>query len=285
MTLYGTVELGGTKTDVTVGTHPDDLAEPTRFPTTTPDETLDLVTDHLADHAIDALGVSAFGPIDLDSRSRRFGRLLATPKPDWSGADILGPLAARSGVPVGIDTDVNGAALGEGRWGATQGMQRFAYMTVGTGVGVGVVIDGKTIRGSTHPEAGHISVRRMDGDSHPGSCPYHGDCLEGMAAGPALESRFGDGDWRGDEEVLALAAHYVAQGIVNLVYTIAPERVVVGGGVSSLPRFHDRLRHEVGEHLAGYPTERDLELLVSRPGLGSLSGLAGGLILAEQTLG
>lgn len=285
MALFGTIEMGGTKTDVSVGLTPEDLADPVRLPTTSPQETLGAVVDVLSEYQLDALGVAAFGPIDLDPRSRRHGRLLATPKSGWSGADILGPLSSALGVPIEIDTDVNGAALGEGRWGAARGMDRFAYMTVGTGVGVGVVVNGKTIRGATHPEAGHVSVERMDGDDHFGSCPYHGACLEGMAAGPSLEARFGDGDWRGDENVLRVAAHYVAQGVVDLIYTIAPDRVIVGGGVASLPYFHDRLRTAVRERLAGYPVEADLDLLVSQPGLGKLSGLAGGLVLAEAVTG
>jgi fructokinase len=219
----------------------------------------------------------------LDRRHREFGTMLFTPKEHWSGFAVYETLTAGLDVPVSIDTDVNGAALGEGRWGSARGMTHYAYVTVGTGIGAGLVVAGELIHGERHPEMGHIPVRRMEGDSHPGSCPFHGDCLEGMAAGPALEARFGrPTTWAGNEVVLDVTSFYVAQGIVDLVYTVAPERVVVGGGVSALPGFHERVRTRVAERIAGYPAEQDLDLLVAKPGLGSRSGLAGALLMAAQ---
>lgn len=284
MTLYGAVEMGGTKTDLAVGTSFADMSEPHRIPTTDPDTTLGAITEYLTDHRVDAVGVASFGPIDLDRYGTGFGTILATPKRGWSGAPLYQRLHAGLGVPVVVDTDVNGAALGEGRWGATKGMSNHVYVTVGTGIGAGIVVNGRTIGGGRHPEAGHVVVSRLEGDSHHSTCPYHSDCLEGMAAGPALEERFGRPDtWPGNDQVLELAVHYLAQGMVDLVYTVAPERIVVGGGVSGLPGLHDRLRRRVGELLGGYPhDEPDLDLLISKPALGDRSGLAGALVLAAS---
>lgn len=285
MNLFGTVELGGTKTDVAVGTSPDDMSEPHRILTTSPEETLGAVVEYLSAQPIESVGVASFGPLELDAHSTRYGSMLSTPKPGWSEHPVYETIRTGLSVPVRIDTDVNGAALGEGRWGAAQGMRNYAYVTVGTGFGAGVVVGGRPISGPGHPEAGHVSVRRHEDDDHVGSCPYHGDCLEGMAAGPALEARFGNPDaWAGDQAVLDLATYYIAQGMVALLYVAVPERIVVGGGVSTLPGFHDRLRTETESLLAGYPEPPDLDLLISSPGLGSLSGLAGGLVLAENAL-
>lgn len=285
MTLFGAVEIGGTKTDLAVGTSPKDLSTPHRLPTSDPSAMMAAIGGFFAEHPVDAVGVASFGPLDLDRSGTRFGTMLATPKLGWTGTPLYQATADAVGVPVGLDTDVNGAALGEGRWGAGQGLSLFAYMTVGTGIGAGIVVDGETITGSRHPEAGHVRVDRAPDDRFEGVCPYHGDCLEGLASGPALEARFGRPDtWAGYDTVVALEAHYLARAIVGIVYTTGSERVIVGGGVSALPGLHDRTKTLVGELLAGYPGDPDLDLLVSRPGLGELSGLSGALVLAERAL-
>lgn len=282
MTRYGTVEIGGTKTDVGVGSSPDDLNRE-RIPTTDPETTLGAVIEFFAGMHLPAVGVGAFGPLDLDRRSPRFGSLRSTPKPGWSGTPLLEILTGGLNAPVILDTDVNAAALGEGRWGATQGMADHVYVTVGTGIGAGIVVAGSPISHREHPEAGHVPVRRKTGDRLDGVCAYHGDCLEGLASGPALERRFGPPvTWPGNQEVVDLCSHYLAQGLAVLVYTVAPERIVIGGGVARLPGLHDRVRIDLAGRLAGYPGEPDLDLLVSKPGLGDLSGLAGGLVLAES---
>ena len=286
MTRYGAVEIGGTKTDVAFGSSAENLSTPHRISTTTPGETLSAVAKFLASHEVAAIGVASFGPLDLDPSSPGYGRILATPKPNWTGVSVLEAIQTANGVPVRLDTDVNGAALGEGRWGATRGMSNYAYITVGTGIGAGVVVDGRVISGVRHPEAGHVVVSRREGDVYRGNCPYHGDCLEGMANGPALEARFGrPGTWAGNAAVLDVVTHYLAQGLRDLVYTVSPERMIIGGGVSRIPYFHERLRGTLDQLLADYPAEPDLELLVSKPGLGQLSGLAGGLVLAERAAG
>lgn len=281
MSLYGAVELGGTKTDVAFGTSPDDISEPVRIPTTTPEETLGEVLTVLATESVDAVGIASFGPLTLDPTSADFGTMLATPKLGWSGTPIYLRILDGVSVPVALDTDVNGAAMGEGRWGAAQGMRDYVYLTVGTGIGAGIVINGVTLSGERHPETGHMRVQRLEGDSFPGTCEFHFDCLEGLAAGPALEGRFGHPEnFAGNGAVLDLVCGYLAQGLTNLVYTVAPERIIVGGGVSALPGFHTRLRTMLGTTLGGYPLDPDLDLLVSAPGLGPLSGLAGALVLA-----
>jgi len=281
--LYGAVEMGGTKTDVAVGTSFEDMSEPHRIPTSEPDSTLGEITEFFANHDVHSVGVASFGPMNLDKSSARYGTMLFTPKAGWTGTAVYERLHARLGVPVVLDTDVNGAATGEGRWGAAQGMDDYVYVTVGTGIGAGIVVHGETIGGERHPEMGHIVVSRLADDRHEGSCPYHGACLEGMAAGPALESRFGRPEtWPGNDQVLEVTAHYLAQGMLNLVYTVAPERIIVGGGVSGLPGLHQRLRERLNVLLAGYPETLDLDLLISKPGLGDRSGLAGALLLAAS---
>jgi fructokinase len=283
VTSYGAVEMGGTKTDMTVGTVFSDMADPVRIPTGEPETTLGEIVEFFEGTGVSAVGVASFGPLQLDRASSRFGAMLFTPKPGWSGVAIHQHLSSGLGLPVVLDTDVNGAALGEGEWGAAQGMDHHVYVTVGTGIGAGIVVAGHLLGGARHPEMGHIVVSRHPDDSHEGSCPYHGECLEGMASGPALEARFGRPEtWAGNDRVTDLAAHYLAQGMVDLVYTVSPERIVVGGGVSKLPGLHERLRERVGALLGGYPDTPDLELLISKPGLGDRSGLAGALLLAAR---
>lgn len=282
MSVYGAVEIGGTKCDVAFGTGIDDITEPVRIDTTDPEETLGAIVEVLSTGDITAVGIATFGPLNLET-----GTITSTPKSGWSDTPVRQFIESRCGVTVKVDVDVAGSALGEGRWGAAAGMTNYAYVTVGTGIGAAPVIGGRTIPGRAHPEAGHLVVTRHAKDAYPGRCPFHGDCLEGMASGPALADRFGPPDtWLSREaEITGLACHYLAQGMRDLVYTVAPERLVVGGGVSKLPGFHRELRRRLGELLGDYPEEPDLDLLISPPGLDELSGLAGALILAGQALG
>lgn len=287
MSLYGAVELGGTKTLVTIGTSPRDMSEPRRIPTTGPSETLASVVEYLEGHSIDAVGVASFGPVEIRPDSRDYGSITSTPKPGWSNVSVLGAIQDAFDVPIGFDTDVNGAALGEGRWGAASGLSNYAYVTVGTGIGVGIVVAGETLKGLGHPEGGHVPVVRHPDDRYPGRCPFHAECLEGMAGGPALVDRFGPHEsWQDLSGIADLAVHYLSQGLRALVYTVVPERIVVGGGVSKLPDFHGKLQAALDEQLGGYPDipERGRSGFVSPPGLGDDSGLAGGLILAETAL-
>jgi fructokinase len=285
MPRYGAVEMGGTKTSVGIGSTPDDLAPSLTFPTVGPGETLDAVIGFLREQAPEAVGIAAFGPLDLAS-----GRIGVTPKEGWSGVDLLGPIQEALGVPVGLDTDVNGAALGEARWGAGRGLRSIVYVTVGTGIGGGALIDGEPIHGLGHPEMGHLAVRRHGDDLLDGVCPFHGDCLEGLASGPAIQARSGrpaeelSGPVRRD--AVELEAFYLAQMARELVYVLSPERVIMGGGVARLPGLLASVDEKLAGELSGYPGLPQHESgLVVWPLLGEMSGLAGGLILAERAMG
>jgi fructokinase len=282
MPRYGAVELGGTKTSVGVGETPGDLEDSATFATTGPKETLGRVIELLLEVRPVAVGISSFGPLDLSA-----GRIGVTPKPGWSGTDLLQPVRGALEVPVGLDTDVNGAALGEGRWGAGLGLRSIVYVTVGTGIGGGALIDGKPVHGLGHPEMGHIVVRRHPEDRIPGVCRLHGDCLEGLASGPAIAERSGRPaeDLRDAElrDTLEIESFYLAQMMRDLIYVLAPERVIIGGGVTRLPGLLPRVIDRLSAELGGYPGLPDHDAgFVVPPGLGDLSGLAGGLILAER---
>ena len=286
--VLGGVELGGTKVACLAGTGPDDVRSETRISTGDPATTLAAVVAFFVANPVEALGIASFGPVELRRRHPDWGRVTRTPKPGWDGADVAGALRRGLGVPVGFDTDVNGAALGEGRWGAARGLGSFLYVTVGTGIGGGAVSGGRLVTGLVHPEMGHIAVPRVAGDDFAGVCPFHGDCLEGLACGPALAARFGvrleDADDGVRAEAAALAAAYLALGLRSLVYALAPERVVLGGGVAGLPGLVDGVGAALRRELAGYPglPEHDDPAFVVAPELGARAGVLGALVLAEQ---
>ncbi len=286
MSRFGVVELGGTKTLVAVGQGPEDIAEPISLTTTDPSQTLRSVVEALSREEVEAVGISSFGPLEMRRDSERFGHITTTPKPGWSMTDVVGAFGGL-GVPVGIDTDVNGAARGEGAWGAGRGLTDFVYITVGTGVGGGAIVGRATVTGMAHPEMGHMRVVPAEGDDYPGRCPYHGACLEGMASGPALEDRFGPPEtWTDYEPARRLAAHYLAQGIRNVVYALAPQRVIVGGGVSKIPAFHESIRKGLDSELNRYPPIPDYtsDDFVVPPALDN-PGLVGALIVAAEAAG
>ncbi|MFF8998198.1 ROK family protein [Streptomyces achromogenes] len=291
--LYGSVESGGTKIVCLLGRSPDDIVARTRFPTGEPGPTLARAVaffqESAAEHGLPAaVGVASFGPLELRRSHPRYGFTTDTPKPGWTGVDVRGTLARGLGVPVGIDTDVNGAALGEGRWGAARGLDTFVYLTVGTGVGGAAVIGGRTVSGLVHTEMGHVVVRRHDGDGFPGNCPFHGDCLEGLAGGTAVAARWGRPAERlsGDElrRAVELEAAYLADGLRSVVYCTAPRRIVIGGGMSVLPGLLPLVRERLTEQLAGYPglPEQSADDFVVPAALGGMAGPAGGLVLAAR---
>ena len=267
------------------------MTGPRRLDTDHPETTLEAVCDYLDSADVAAVGIASFGPVELRRNHERYGYITNTPKPGWSATNVVGFVSERLAVPIGFDTDVNGAALGEWRWGATAGLKTSVYLTVGTGIGGGVIVDGIPLHGAAHPEMGHTVVMAHPDDAYSGRCPFHGNCLEGMASGPAIADRFGrppsEQDTAEREEALQLVSFYLAQGLRNIVYTVAPERIVVGGGVANLPGFHEAVRRELVDQLADYPgvTEHDTEDFVVAPALGDRSGLAGGLVLAGQALG
>jgi fructokinase len=293
--LFGGIEAGGTKTACVVGTGPDDVRARELLPTTAPEETIGALIRFFEETArhhgrLAALGIASFGPLELRRDRPAFGHILETPKSGWSHIDLVGPFRRAFDVPIAIDTDVNGAALGEGRWGAGRGLSTFVYLTVGTGIGGGGVIDGRPAHGLIHPEMGHLRVPRHPRDEFPGRCPYHADCLEGLACGPAIEDRWGRpstdlGSLLGD--AVELEAHYLALGLAAIVYTVAPERVIVGGGVSKLPGLLPTVRSKLADVLGGYPglPEHLAGDFVVPPGLGDHSGVAGALALAALAAG
>ncbi len=288
MVRYGGIEAGGTKFVCAVGTGPDDITGRTRIPTTSPRETLTAVSDYFSSQAVDAVGIATFGPVEIRRHHPRFGHITTTPKPGWQGVDVVGAVRTMVDVPIGLDTDVGAAALAEARWGAGTGLGTVLYVTVGTGLGGGVAIDGRPVGGLGHPEMGHVSVARLPGDEFPGVCPFHGDCLEGMASGTAMQRRWGrPADRLGADlaEALAVESHYLAAGFRQFVYTLAPDVIVLGGGVSRLPGLHGAVNARLVEVMGGYAVQPEHEAgFVVSPGLGDDAGIAGALALAHLAL-
>lgn len=290
--LLGAIEAGGTKFVCAVGTGPEDLRHETRIPTTSPDETVAAAVASIAraagGEALAAVGIASFGPIDPNPRSATWGRITTTPKPGWAGTDLAGAVGRALDVPVGFDTDVNGAALGERRWGAARDLDTFVYVTIGTGIGGGAMVEGRLLHGLLHPEMGHMLLARRDDDEFAGACPFHGSCLEGMASGPALERRWGrKADTLPDDHpAWELEAHYLALGLVNLVCVLSPQRIILGGGVMSRRQLFPLIRQKVRSLLGGYvqaaAITQDSEQFIVPPGLGSRSGVLGALALAER---
>jgi len=293
--LFGGIEGGGTKFICAVGTSPDDIRRETRIPTTTPDETLGGAISFFQEERdlgkLSALGVACFGPLDPNPASSSFGRILPTPKPGWTDADIVGALHSAFDVPIGFDTDVNGAALGEWTWGAAQGLDTFIYLTVGTGIGGGVMANGNLLHGLLHPEMGHIMIPHdKERDPFEGGCPFHKDCFEGLASGPALEKR-----WRQKAETLPpdhpaweLEAHYIALALANYITTLSPQRIIIGGGVGGREDLLPLIRKNVQTILNGYVQSpsitKNIDEYIVHPGLGSRAGLLGAIALAKEAI-
>ncbi|MBN1995638.1 MAG: ROK family protein [Anaerolineae bacterium] len=294
MSLFGGIEAGGTKFVCAVGTGPDDLRNEIRFPTTTPEETIGRATAYFEKQAkqesLAAIGISSFGPVDPNPNSPTFGYITSTPKPGWANTNLAGIIGRDLGVPVGFDTDVNGAALGEYRWGAAQGLDTFIYLTIGTGLGGGGMVNGKLMHGLIHPEMGHIRPPRHPDDDYPGACPFHGDCLEGMAAGPALEGRWGQpGETLPvDHPAWEIEAHYLAMGLVNFICTLSPQRIIMGGGVMEQQQLFPLIRQKVQALLNGYVQSpvilEQIDTYIVPPGLGNKAGVLGAIALAEQQI-
>lgn len=291
-TLFGGIEAGGTKFVCAVGTGPDDLHDEIRFPTTSPDETIGRAIAYFQEQArrrpLAAIGIASFGPVDLDRSSPTYGYITATPKPGWAFADFAGRVQRSLGVPVGFDTDVNGAALGEHRWGAAQGLDTFIYLTIGTGIGGGGMVGGRLMHGLVHPEMGHIRVPHdRTQDPFPGRCPFHGDCLEGLACGPAMEDRWGQRaeTLPPDHPAWDLEARYIALALNNFICTLSPQRIILGGGVMSQPQMFPLVRRYVQELLNNYvdsPAVREgIDHYIVPPGLGSRAGVLGAIALAQ----
>lgn len=291
--VYGGIEAGGTKWVCAVADARGGLLATEVIPTTTPETTIGAALRFFGDHGpLAAVGVGTFGPVDVRPGSPTYGRILATPKPGWANTDVVSPLRAALGVPVRLDTDVNAAALGEWRRGAGEGLGTFAYMTVGTGIGVGAVVNGGLVHGLLHPEFGHIRVPHDPvRDPFAGSCPFHGDCLEGLASGEAMRRRWGrPAEHLDDPSVWELEAEYIALAVTTLTYALSPERIVVGGGVAKHPALLAAVRARLLTLVAGYPGApvpvgpAAVDEYVTGPSLGDRSGVVGAVELARAAL-
>jgi fructokinase len=286
--ILGAIEAGGTKFVCGIGNENGEIIEKISYPTTTPEETLQLVTDYFKDKQIEALGVGSFGPIDLNTESSTYGSITSTPKKHWKNVNLLGELKKHIDVPMAFDTDVNAAALGELEWGAAKGLDSCIYMTVGTGIGVGAVTEGKLIHGMLHPEMGHILVKRHENDTYKGNCPFHGDCLEGMASGPAIENRWGQKGvvLSANPQVWELEAYYLAQALVNYILVLSPKKLILGGGVMQQKQLFPIIIENVVNLLNGYIQHENLLVCIDDyivpPELGDNAGLCGALALAKR---
>jgi fructokinase len=296
MTLYGGIEAGGTKFVCAVGTGPDDIRARARFDTTTPDETIGQAVAWLREQGnryggLTSVGIASFGPVDLNRQSPHYGYITTTPKPYWANTDLVGAVQNALAVPVGFDTDVTGAALAEYRWGAAQGLDVVLYITVGTGFGGGVVVNGKPLQGLMHPEMGHFRIPHdRDQDPFEGICPYHGDCLEGLASGTAINARWGTtpSHLPVDHPAWDLEAHYLALALTTFICTLSPQKILMGGGVMKHERLFALLHEKVQRYLADYiPVPailHQIENYIQPPALGDNTGVLGAFALAEQAV-
>jgi fructokinase len=291
---YGGIEAGGTKWVCAVADRPAEPLKTETFPTTAPAETVRRAVRFFAENGpVDVIGVGAFGPVDIRRSSPTWGTITTTPKPGWADTDLAGALRSGLGVPIALDTDVNAAALGEWRWGAATGLDTFCYLTVGTGIGGGAVVNGRIVHGLLHPEVGHMRIPHDRArDPFDGICPYHGDCLEGLASGEAIRQRWGRaGQQLADPAAWELEASYLALALVNLVCALSPQRIIIGGGVAKQPELLPLVRQRVRELLAGYLrapelTEPDAtDRYIVPPGLADGSGVIGAIELARDAAG
>ena len=294
--IVGGIEAGGTKCNCVIGSSPDDIRAEIKVPTTDPQMTLGkilhFITDYENKHGkLAAIGIASFGPLDLSPASSTYGSILSTPKPGWSFTRILGTFIDILQVPTAIDTDVNTAAFGEYCWGAARGLENFIYLTIGTGIGGGGMINGKFMHGLTHPEMGHVGVPQDHAaDPFDGVCPFHGNCLEGLASGPALEKRWGRKaeTLENDHPAWRLEAQYLGYGLVNYICTLSPEKIILGGGVMQRSHLFPLLRSEVRDRLNRYILSPMLDTRIDDyicpPELGNKAGVYGALALALKEI-
>lgn len=281
----GALEAGGTKMVVAVGNENGEIIDRSSIPTKSPEITMPKLVEYFKSSKIDALGIGCFGPIDLNRESSTYGYITSTPKLPWRNYNIVGKFTEMLKVPVGFDTDVNASAIGEGTWGITNDVRNSIYITIGTGVGVGVLIDGKPLHGMLHPEAGHILLAKHPKDTFKGCCPYHDNCMEGLASGPAIEARYGKKAYEltDNEEVWELEGFYIAQALVNYILTLSPQRIILGGGVMHQEQLMPIIHREVLRMLNGYintPELSNIQDYIVFPKLNDNQGIMGCIKLA-----
>jgi len=286
--LYGGIEAGGTKFVCAVGTNPNDL-QITQFDTTTPQETLTKAVKFFKDYKLNSIGVGTFGPVDLDKNSNSYGFITSTPKPGWSNTDFVGVLKREFDIPIGFDTDVNTAALGEHFWGAAKNLTDFIYLTIGTGIGGGGMMNGKLMHGLVHPEMGHIFIPRDSKDEYKGKCPFHQNlCFEGLASGPAIEERWGKPakELNVTHDAWELESFYISLALVNFICTLSPRRIILGGGVMEQKQLfqliHKRVNHMLNRYIQSPEILGNINHYIVPPALGKNAGVLGAIALAKQ---
>ena len=283
--LLGSIETGGTKFVCAVGDENGKILEQVKFPTTTPEETMELAIEWFALKKMEAIGIACFGPIDLHPSSPTYGAITTTPKPGWGSYNIVHAVKDALHIPVGFDTDVNGSLLGEVTWGSAKGLSDVVYITIGTGIGAGILTNGRPLHGMLHPEAGHIMIPRRTDDTFEGVCPYHGTCFEGLASGPSIEKRWGRpaSELVNVSEVWDLEAYYIAEAISIYICTLSPQRIIVGGGVMHQEQLFPLIRAKVSEMIHGYIQTEEMQHLdtyIVPASLQDNQGIMGGLKLA-----
>lgn len=285
----GALEAGGTKMVCAVGDETGKIYEQVSIPTETPEITIPKLISFFEDKEIEALGIACFGPVDLNKKSETYGYITSTTKLPWINCDMAGAFQKALGCPIGFDTDVNGSVLGEATFGQAQGKENVIYITVGTGVGAGVYAEGRLLHGMMHPEAGHVLIRKRSDDTYEGKCPYHGTCLEGMAAGPAIEERWGQKAvaLKDRKEVWDLEAYYIAQALVDYIMVLSPEMIILGGGVMHQEQLFPMIRSYVKTLLGDYIKTKeieDLEHYIVPASLNDNQGIMGCLELARRAM-
>ena len=276
----GALEAGGTKMVCAVGDENGQILERASIVTENPDKTMPEMLEFFRQYTLDAIGIGTFGPVDLDRTSPTYGYITSTPKISWRNFNLLGSMKREFAVPIGLDTDVNASAIGEASYGITRGLDSSIYITVGTGIGVGVILDGKAVHGMQHPEAGHILLVRHPEDNYTGRCPYHPNCLEGLASGPAIEERFGvkAAELPGDSLAWEIESFYLAQALVDFTLVYSPKRIVLGGGVMHQKQLFPKIREKYREMLNHYvdtPYVKDLNNYIVPYSLDDNQGIMG----------
>lgn len=284
--IYGALEAGGTKMVVALGDETGKILEQKSIPTTTPEETIPQIIDYFSPKNIAALGIGAFGPVDVVKGSPTYGRILNTPKIAWRQYDLVGALKEALHVPIGLDTDVNGSCLGEMTYGCAKGLDTVVYLTIGTGIGAGIAVGGRLLHGMMHPEAGHILISRNPHDPGHSVCPCHDSCLEGLASGPSIEARWGKKAYElVDKQVVwELESEYLAKGIANMILTLSPQKIILGGGVMHQEQLFPMIRSKVLEYLNHYyetPYLEDMEHYIVPASLHDDQGIMGAVRLAQ----
>ncbi len=290
---YAGIEAGGTKFVCAIGNGPGEILIEERFPTTNPQETISRSIAFFLDKKrelgiqLTSLGIGCFGPIDLNPGSPSYGFITSTPKPGWKDADVVGPLSDALSIPIDFDTDVNAAAVGEGKWGAGIDIDNFLYLTIGTGVGGGAIINRKPLHGLIHPEMGHLLLNPDSSDSYKGKCPYHHNCFEGLASGPAISERWSSPTHSllPDHPAWDLEADYIAQALSSLICCFSPQKIILGGGVMEQKHLFPKIQKFTREYLNNYVQSdfiiNHIEDYIVPPGLGNQAGILGAIAMAQ----